>query len=36
MRYFGRWQICPPFVTTEGEIALTAHTILHALDTYPA
>jgi hypothetical protein len=28
-----RWQICPPFVTTEGEIALTVHTILHALDT---
>jgi hypothetical protein len=29
------WQICPPFVTTEGEIALTVHTVLHALDSYP-
>lgn len=29
-------QICPPFVTTEDEIALIADTITHALDTYPA
>ena len=28
-------QICPPFVTTEDEIALIAHTIARALDTYP-
>lgn len=29
-------QICPPFVTTEDEIALIAQTITRALDTYPA
>ena len=29
-------QICPPFVTTEDEIALIAQTIARALDTYPA
>jgi len=29
-------QICPPFVTTEDEIALIAWTITRALDTYPA
>ena len=29
-------QICPPFVTTEDEVALIAQTIAQALDTYPA
>ena len=28
--------ICPPFVTTEDEVALIAQTIAQALDTYPA
>jgi adenosylmethionine-8-amino-7-oxononanoate aminotransferase len=29
-------QICPPFVTTEDEVALIAETIVEALDAYPA
>ena len=29
-------QICPPFVTTEDEVALIAQTIAEVLDTYPA
>ena len=29
-------QICPPFVTTEDEVALIAQTIAQVLDTYPA
>jgi hypothetical protein len=28
--------ICPPFVTTEDEVALIAQTIARVLDTYPA
>jgi len=29
-------QVCPPFVTSEDEIALLARTIADALDGYPA
>lgn len=29
-------QICPPFVTTEDEVALIADTVVRALDAYPA
>ena len=29
-------QICPPFVTSEDEVALIAQTVADALDAYPA